>query len=646
VASWFAFNYDSGAGVGNAGNQLMCFDLSSFSACPGQPFTVQLGDGSMSTNAYPPPAVAVISADVIIPANLGGNDELACFNGATLSSCGGAWPVSLDSGYDSQYGAPYPLMSAAGAITGLCLPTGTDPCYSLDGTSAPTPSAMPSAIPGTSGWNGPAFTLGPRVYVPDGNADAVDCYDYSTQSGCANFPVSLPNLGLLYTVNGDPQRPSCIWVNSDDGSGQIQNFDAYTGGACAGGPIRVLASSLVGGARSCVPGSYTSLQVTSPGRSAYSDGNVTFQDEDGNPIPDAGQVPLDATGTAALGGLALSTQAGLPEFVITLDGTSGAPTAVSLKLTWSSPGAYDPACVNGGGAYIALGDSYSSGEGNFPFLSGTDTSKGQPNNKCHRSTFSYPFQLNLDLGYFASRFSFHACSGAVIRDMFRPNSAGNIDLTTGLTEPRQLSWLSGDVGQNASLVTLTIGGNDAHFSDVMTTCVENAIGEFGNLYARRPTGNDCEARWTPTVNAAIAAMGARSGPESLSALYANIAAAAPHARIVVIGYPRFFPPSPPAMCATGWLDTSFPREHMRWIDSEIQSMDNTISGAVASLHNPRVLYASAYNVFAGHERCTSDPWLHGVTSVTNSNVQVGSFHPTAAGQQALARLVEHTLHVF
>ena len=86
------------------------------------------------------------------------------------------------------------------------------------------------------------MTIGARVYVPDGNTDHVDCYDYVASASCANFPKQLLNLGLLYTVNPDPQRPTCIWVNSDDGSAQIQNFDAYTGGACGQGPIRVLAA--------------------------------------------------------------------------------------------------------------------------------------------------------------------------------------------------------------------------------------------------------------------------------------------------------------------------------------------------------------------------------------------------------------------
>jgi hypothetical protein len=39
--------------------------------------------------------------------------------------------------------------------------------------------------------------------------------------------------------------------------------------------------------------------------------------------------------------------------------------------------------------------------------------------------------------------------------------------------------------------------------------------------------------------------------------------------------------------------------------------------------------------FAGHEACSADPWLTGVI-ITSLRA---SFHPTAAGQAELARLV-------
>jgi hypothetical protein len=343
--NWYSFNYVSGAPVSGDQNALLCFNVSTHAACAAQPFVIAFGAGDISAGTYPEPQVAAVGGRVIVAASLSAGDQLSCFDPALGHTCSGSWPIGISS-YVSSYGAPFPLLSSAGSVSGVCLPTGSDPCYDLSGASVATPAGMTGAIPATSGWNGQAFVLGPRVYVPNGNSNAVDCYDASTDASCASFPKAMANLDLLYTLNSDPRRPTCIWVNSDNGSQQIQNFDAYTGGACGQGPIRVLASSFVVPTQLCQPASYTSLQVTSPAPSSYTSGSVSFQDSDANPISGVADKALDATGTVSLSGLNLSTSTGLPQFLITLNGAQGAPGAVTVKLTWT--GTDDPSCVGPG----------------------------------------------------------------------------------------------------------------------------------------------------------------------------------------------------------------------------------------------------------------------------------------------------------
>lgn len=343
---WYAFNYASESSITGTKNKLLCFDLTTFSACGSQPYTVNLGSGVIGNGDYPPPATAAIGNRMIIPATVDGTDELGCFDGSTLANCSGSWPVAPGFLYASSYGAPFPMMTSTGTINGFCLPTGSDPCFSLSGAMATTPANMPNVIQATSGWNGPGLVVGPRVYVPNGNRDEVECFDYGTDGSCANFPKSLPNLSLLYTVNSDPRRPTCVWVNSDNGGYQIQNFDAYTGGACGQGVIRVLASSMVVNTPLCTPSTYTSLQVLSPARTSYGSGTVAFADTDANPIAGTPTLPLDNTGTVSLAGLKLNTALGLPQFLITLTGAQGAPTSVTVKLTWT--GVQDPSCVPSG----------------------------------------------------------------------------------------------------------------------------------------------------------------------------------------------------------------------------------------------------------------------------------------------------------
>ncbi len=347
----YAFNYADNHAVPDGDfNTLLCFDTTTHAACAGQPYTVDLGSGILSSYTAPGPGVAAIGGKVIVTGQLGGTTAAAgCFDPATGGTCGGSWPVtSVPVSYPGSDGAPFPLLSATGALSGFCLPTGTDECWDMSGAAVPTPAGMSGVIGGTSPYNGQAVVLGPRVYVPNGNNDEVDCFDFATGASCTQFPHSVAALGggYMYTVTADPARPTCIWVNSDSGSGQIQNFDAYTGGACGQGPIRVLASSFVVDTQLCQPASYTSLQITSPARNTYTSGTVDFEDADANPIPGLPTVSLDSTGTASLSGLNLTTAYSLPQFLITLTGASSTPASVTATLTWT--GTDDASCVKPG----------------------------------------------------------------------------------------------------------------------------------------------------------------------------------------------------------------------------------------------------------------------------------------------------------
>jgi hypothetical protein len=350
---WYAFSYVSEAEQVGTKNTLLCFDVSTGAACSGQPFSVDLGGGVVFDEGFPSPATAAIGSKVIIPIDIDGTNRLACFDDSTQSSCAGKWPVTLTGvDYASVNGAPFPLLSATGQLTGLCLPTGTDQCFNLEGEEAATPSGLASVVTSSTPWNGPAFVLGPRIYVPNGNTEEVECFDYSTDEGCAHFPKTFSDteFDYLYTVNPDPQRPTCIWVNSDADGGslpeQIVSFDAYTGEACGEGTIRVLASQFVVPAPQCTPANYVSLQVLRPARSTYASGAITFDDGDGNPIPGLAEVALDGTGTASLAGLSLNTATGLPQFLFTLTGEAGPVGEVEVKLTWE--GNYEATCVGTG----------------------------------------------------------------------------------------------------------------------------------------------------------------------------------------------------------------------------------------------------------------------------------------------------------
>lgn len=95
-------------------------------------------------------------------------------------------------------------------------------------------------------------------------------------------------------------------------------------------------------------------------------------------------------------------------------------------------------------SYVALGDSYSSGEGNPPFTGG----------KCHRSAQSYPKYFQDYFSIWRGGFYFEACSGATLSQVLD-----------------QADMVPEAATDTVRLVTLTIGGNDLHFSDVIEECV-------------------------------------------------------------------------------------------------------------------------------------------------------------------------------
>ena len=260
-------------------------------------------------------------------------------------------------------------------------------------------------------------------------------------------------------------------------------------------------------------------------------------------------------------------------------------------------------------SFVALGDGYSSGEGNSSYLPGSDT----PGDHCHRSTDSYPFIASGSLSGGPAGLVFRACSGAKIADFFDTNKRDH--------EPPQLQWIGG----STRLASLSVGWDDALLPAALRSCVQDS--------------SRCEGRWRARVDAAIRAIGAHSPrkSKSLYTLYRKIAELAPNAQIAVFGYPRLFPADPPARCSTGAHARSFTRNSMEWINSEIGRLDGAIKSAAAAA---RVGYIGAsYEAFGGHERCTRQPAVTGAVSYAHGGLD-GSFSPNGRGAAVLAKLLE------
>lgn len=277
------------------------------------------------------------------------------------------------------------------------------------------------------------------------------------------------------------------------------------------------------------------------------------------------------------------------------------------------------------GRYVALGDSYSAGEGDGAFAAGTDTET----DRCHRSARAYPHAVTTTY-HFAGGSAFWACSGATTTTMRQGQCfAGGAAVARGaagsVCEPAQLSHLDA----RTSLVTFSIGGNDLGFAPVLRGCV------LGGL-------DHCTGQ-----QAAVAGKRAKLGGE-LRAILRTVHRRAPYARVVVLGYPRLFPTKPAhrvdllGTAEQRWLNTMADRADAA-VRQAVTKADAAITGGtMPGGRGGSVEYADPRKAFAGHEIGGAQPYLNGI-KLDGLSVLPGSFHPTAAGQRAFAAVVDQQI---
>ena len=244
-------------------------------------------------------------------------------------------------------------------------------------------------------------------------------------------------------------------------------------------------------------------------------------------------------------------------------------------------------------AWVAMGDSYSSGEGAPPFVAGTDVRHGD---HCHRSTRAYAEDLRGMPG-FPADLRFVACSGATIADFYPGKGQYG--------EPGQLSALT----SQTKLVTLTVGGNDVKFADIAASCVVLP---------------DCAA----TDDVATRALIAHTIPR-LRALYQDVLLRAPRATIYVLGYPRFSSERPSLLCnGIGSLEA-------RWISRMEDLLNAGIQRDVAQLGGSRLHYVDTSYVLEDGGLCAVKHGSIYMNGLIRRQIEY-SFHPTVAGQARMA----------
>jgi lysophospholipase L1-like esterase len=228
----------------------------------------------------------------------------------------------------------------------------------------------------------------------------------------------------------------------------------------------------------------------------------------------------------------------------------------------------------GGGTadqYVALGDSYSSGVG---------TGSYTLDSGCKRGIYAYPYLLAQERA--KTSLDFVACSGATTLDVLS----------------NQLSHVTA----STKIVTVTVGGNDIGFADLIYQC----------------TLSDCSA----VLDATTASLSDGTLGSQLDAVYNGTKSrAASGAKIIVLGYPHVFT----GQTCFGTLGISTTEEQKA--NALADALDTLIANhAVAD----GVSYQSPTGAFTGHAVCSSSPWLNGLNLANTGE----SYHPNKAGHSS------------
>ncbi len=292
-------------------------------------------------------------------------------------------------------------------------------------------------------------------------------------------------------------------------------------------------------------------------------------------------------------------------------------------------------CLSRSVRYVALGDSYSAGEGS-PYTADDNASPGYENNTnnpkdapgilknmCHRG-YAYGRQLSAPFSNSPiselvthdpnSRYTFRACSGATTSDVRTLSQYGSTQLA---------QWIY--VPTNTNVITLTVGGDDLGFAHTLWWCVANG----------------CLA-----VPADILQQTRDQLSSGLSAALTKLRLQAPNATMFLLGYPRLFVDGgqecQDLSVVTSGLTFKLSRSDQQNLNVRGDAL-NAVLQEVAAEEGVHFVPVS----FQGHELCSGGQrylWGTKVSLPESDNTDQSRFHPTRAGQQSYARALQSYLN--
>jgi lysophospholipase L1-like esterase len=323
---------------------------------------------------------------------------------------------------------------------------------------------------------------------------------------------------------------------------------------------------------------------------------------------------------------------------------------------------------------VALGDSYSSGEGAsrsggvdyFPESAHDDDGRLR-HNGCHRSREAWSRKGVLRDDYFHTigqradsfdpnvDYALLACSNAHTQDLL-PDSTDSVtgrfwqngwgempgDLEGWDRDGRwgEVSQLDkGFLDENTTLVTLTIGGNDLSWDRILQTCIEETVVSCKELSLdgmriadKVPLEMEHEYQ------------------DSLRTVLRAIAERAPNAVIMLMGYPQLFSAHASCLNVLGFGLTAAEAD---WLNDEAAELARTDAEVAQLVNNENGIHVHLADPirngdFIGKGVCGDPETINGIVRVHAPGedpllVSAQSFHPKISGTSVYAQVFNQEL---
>lgn len=315
---------------------------------------------------------------------------------------------------------------------------------------------------------------------------------------------------------------------------------------------------------------------------------------------------------------------------------------------------------------VSLGDSYSSGEGasadgGGDYYKETDNNGNDSSaqNACHRSRYAWSrlavladatgSTVGARNDAWSTTLEHHliACSGAQTEQLLPYHSVAPSQRPTnsfgeaGEGQYGELSQLDkGFLDENTTLVTLSIGGNDARFGKVMEKCILHLTDVCQDA--------TLEGDSQPLRIAEPQVITNQVKP-SLVLVLQEIKKKAPNAKIMLMGYPLLMENN--GQCVPGIGTAEAP-----WLNETGNYLANEMSNAVTQARalGVNAWFSDPRDEFAGQAVCGSPENIHGIVAGWNRTPGESddlikpsqqSFHPKIDGQQLYANSMNSTLRL-